>query len=36
LEWIDRCPAITSLRALPGFAEGRKKVRARVEAIWSA
>jgi serine/threonine-protein kinase len=36
LEWIDRCPALTSLRVLPGFAEGRKKVRARVEAIWGA
>lgn len=36
LEWTDHCPALTRLRALPGFAEGRKKVRARVEAIWSA
>ncbi|HEX8438001.1 protein kinase domain-containing protein [Archangium sp.] len=34
LEWIDRCPALQPLRALPGFAEGRRKVRARVEAIW--
>ncbi len=34
LEWIDRCPALQSLRALPGFTEGRRKVRARVEAIW--
>jgi serine/threonine-protein kinase len=36
LEWTDRCPVLTPLRALPGFSEGRKKVRARVEAIWSA
>ncbi len=36
LEWTDRCPALVSLRAHPGFSEGRKKVRARVEAIWSA
>jgi serine/threonine-protein kinase len=36
LEWIDRCPALQPLRPLPGFAEGRRKVRARVEAIWSA
>jgi serine/threonine-protein kinase len=35
LEWTDRCPAIASLRALPGFSEGRKKVRTRVEAIWN-
>jgi serine/threonine-protein kinase len=35
LEWIDRCPALQPLRALPGFAEGRRKVRARVEAIWN-
>ena len=36
LEWIDRCPALVPLRALPGFAEGRRKVRTRVEAIWTA
>jgi serine/threonine-protein kinase len=35
LEWMDRCPALQSLRPLPAFAEGRRKVRARVEAIWS-
>jgi serine/threonine-protein kinase len=35
LEWIDRCPALQPLRALPGFTEGRRKVRARVEAIWN-
>jgi serine/threonine-protein kinase len=36
LEWTDRCRALVPLRALPGFAEGRRKVRARVEAIWTA
>ena len=35
LEWMDRCPALQPLRALPGFAEARRKVRARVEAIWN-
>ncbi|HEX8825689.1 MAG TPA: protein kinase [Archangium sp.] len=35
LEWTDRCPALASLRALPGFAEGRRQVRARVQAIWN-
>jgi serine/threonine-protein kinase len=34
LEWIDRCPALQSLRALPGFAEGRLKVRTRIDALW--
>jgi serine/threonine-protein kinase len=34
LEWIDRCPALQSLRVLPGFVDARRKVRARVEAIW--
>jgi serine/threonine-protein kinase len=36
LEWIDRCPALVPLRALPGFAEGRLTVRQRVEDIWTA
>ncbi|HEX8438280.1 serine/threonine protein kinase, partial [Archangium sp.] len=35
LEWTDRCPALAPLRALPGFAEGRRQVRARVAAIWN-
>jgi serine/threonine-protein kinase len=34
LEWIDRFPALHSLRALPGFAEGRLKVRTRIDALW--
>ena len=36
LEWIERCPALAPLRTLPGFVEGRRQVRARVEAIWLA
>lgn len=36
LEWIDRCPALVTLRTLPGFREERLKVRTRVEAIWAA
>jgi serine/threonine protein kinase/tetratricopeptide (TPR) repeat protein len=36
LEWIDRCPALASLRPFPGFTEGRLKVRTRVESIWAA
>jgi serine/threonine protein kinase/tetratricopeptide (TPR) repeat protein len=35
LEWVDRCQALKELRTLPGFLEGRLKVRARVESIWS-
>jgi serine/threonine-protein kinase len=35
LEWTDRCPALVALRALPGFAEGRRQVRTRVQAIWN-
>ena len=35
LEWVDRCQALKELRALPAFLEGRLKVRARVESIWS-
>jgi TolB-like protein len=35
LEWIDRCPALVSLRTHPGFADSRLTVRRRVEAIWT-
>ncbi|PTL83761.1 protein kinase [Vitiosangium sp. GDMCC 1.1324] len=34
LEWTDHCPALEPLRTLPGFAEGRREVRSRVEVIW--
>jgi serine/threonine-protein kinase len=36
MDWLERCPVIAPLRSLPGFGEARRKVRARVEAIWSA
>ncbi len=34
LEWMDRCQSLQALRELPGFAEGRLKVRTRIAAIW--
>ncbi|AKQ64787.1 Serine/threonine-protein kinase pkn3 [Myxococcus hansupus] len=36
LEWMDRCPVLAPLRAQPGFTEARRKVRSRVESIWSS
>ena len=36
LEWLDRCPVLQSVRPLPGFAEGRRRVRNRIEAIWTS
>ncbi|HRI06817.1 MAG TPA: hypothetical protein PKW35_03315, partial [Nannocystaceae bacterium] len=36
LEWCDRCPVLADMRLLPGFAEHRRLVRERVEAIWAA
>jgi serine/threonine-protein kinase len=35
IEWTDRCPLLKAMRALPGFAEARRKVRQRVQAMWS-
>jgi len=35
IEWVDRCPLLKTMRALPGFAEARRKVRQRVQAMWS-
>ena len=35
IEWTDRCPALKAMRALPGFADARRKVRRRVQAMWS-
>ena len=35
IEWTDRCPSLKAIRALPGFVEGRRKVRQRVQAMWS-
>ena len=35
IEWIDRCPSLASIRGLPGYADARRKVRQRVQAMWS-
>lgn len=35
IEWTDRCPSLKAMRALPGFSEARRKVRQRVQAMWS-
>ena len=35
MEWVERCPSLKAMRALPGFAEARRKVRARVQAMWA-
>jgi TolB-like protein/Tfp pilus assembly protein PilF len=35
IEWTDRCPLLKVIRSLPGFAEARRKVRQRVQAMWS-
>ena len=34
IEWVDRCPVLKAMRALPGFAEARRKVQRRVQAMW--
>jgi serine/threonine-protein kinase len=34
LDWADRCPVLAGIRALPGFAAGRLKLRKRVQAMW--
>ena len=36
LDWVEHCPVLGPLRALPGFIEGRALVRRRVEAIWNS
>jgi tetratricopeptide (TPR) repeat protein len=35
IEWTDRCPSLKAMRMLPGFSEARRKVRRRVQAMWS-
>ena len=35
IEWIERCPSLKIMRALPGYQDARRKVRARVQAMWS-
>ncbi len=34
IEWTDRCPVLKPMRALPGFAEARRKVTRRVQTMW--
>jgi serine/threonine-protein kinase len=36
LAWMDLCPLLAPLRALPDFDEARRRVMARAEAIWTA
>ncbi|WP_434381166.1 protein kinase domain-containing protein [Melittangium boletus] len=36
LDWVEFCPVLGPMRALPGFIEGRALVRRRVEAIWNS
>ncbi|MDC0721936.1 serine/threonine-protein kinase [Nannocystis bainbridge] len=35
VEWVERCPSLKPLASLPGFGEARRKVRARVQSMWS-
>jgi len=36
ITWLDHCPLLEPLRLLPGFADARRVVQARVDAIWSS
>jgi eukaryotic-like serine/threonine-protein kinase len=36
LEWLDLCPLLAPIRAVRAFAEVRRQVKTRVEAIWTA
>jgi serine/threonine-protein kinase len=35
LEWLDRCPLLDEVRAMPPFAEARRRVHARAHAVWT-
>jgi serine/threonine-protein kinase len=35
LEWMDRCPLLEEVRAMPEFADARRRVHARAHAIWT-
>jgi serine/threonine-protein kinase len=35
LEWLDRCPLFDEVRAMPQFADVRRRVHARANAIWT-
>jgi serine/threonine-protein kinase len=34
IEWVDRCPLLAPMRALPGFDRIRRAVRVRVDNMW--
>ena len=34
IEWVDRCPLLAPMRAMPGYDHIRRRVRARVDAMW--
>lgn len=34
LEWLDRCPLLAELRSVPEWADARRRVQARAEAVW--
>ncbi|MBL9103540.1 MAG: protein kinase [Myxococcales bacterium] len=34
LDWLDRCPLLAPMRALPGYDLVRRKVRTRVDSMW--
>lgn len=36
LEWTERCPILEPMRQLPGFRDGRRKVKERVESLWGS
>lgn len=36
MEWLDRCPLLAELRAVPDWADARRRVQARAEAVWRA
>lgn len=36
LEWLDLCPLLAPIRTLRAFTDVRRKVKTRVEAIWTA
>jgi serine/threonine-protein kinase len=35
VEWLDHCPLLAPLRELPDWAEVRRRVRARADAVWA-
>lgn len=35
MEWLDRCPALASLRDVAGFATVRERVGDRIAELWA-